>query len=156
MKPTTDISKRLINKVFHSPDGCWYWLGTLTRGYGMMFIKKKENNKSITKYSHRVSYELFIGQVPEGMHVLHRCDNPLCVNPHHLFLGTNRDNVDDKIRKGRSWNKIQMIERFIIQDALRTGYKTNDIANYFKVTPSAIRCIKQMPDASHFLPKNTF
>ena len=144
----TPVEKRLMNKIFYSPDGCWYWLGAVTRGYGMIYLDRKDGKTSID-YSHRVSYELFVGGVPYGMHVLHHCDNPLCANPNHLFIGTNRDNVDDKIKKGRSWNKIQMVDRYLIQEALRNGYKNNDIANYFKVTPSAIRWIRKMPDNSY-------
>jgi hypothetical protein len=77
-------------------DGCWTWLGRTTgKGYGQITSKW-----FTTKSAHRIAYELANG--PAGdLHVLHRCDNPPCVNPAHLFLGTNRDNIHDMLRKGR-------------------------------------------------------
>lgn len=77
-------------------NGCWEWTGSRINGYGHLCISKEN------VYSHRVSYMLHSGKDPDGMLVLHHCDNPSCVNPDHLFLGTYRDNTQDMIRKGRS------------------------------------------------------
>lgn len=74
--------------------GCWLWIGDATKsGYGVMWGRQ---------YAHRYSYAKFRGSIPTGMHVLHRCDVPCCVNPDHLFLGTQIDNNNDKMTKGRA------------------------------------------------------
>ncbi len=90
--------ERFWNKVEKSPDGdgCWQWTGCFdTAGYGMLRISRK-NQKA-----HRISYEIHHGAIPLNMQVLHRCDNRKCVNPAHLFLGTNLDNMMDKVKKQR-------------------------------------------------------
>jgi len=77
-------------------EGCWLWDGlTAHGGYG----KVKANGKTIG--AHRLSWEIHHGEIPDGQCVLHKCDVPLCVNPDHLFLGTNLDNIADRHRKGR-------------------------------------------------------
>lgn len=82
----------------NAPDGCWPWMGNQNgQGYGRICSHRGGH----TKMAHRVSYELTYGPIPEGLCVCHRCDNPLCVRPDHLFLGTKRDNIQDCIRKGR-------------------------------------------------------
>lgn len=80
------------------PDSCWLWEGSLdNRGYGQIAT---ETGKSPSK-AHRLSWEIHFGQIPEGLSVCHACDNPRCVNPGHLLLGTQRANALDASRKGR-------------------------------------------------------
>lgn len=91
------IQQRFWNKVDKSnPDGCWNWTGGKNdRGYGLAWI----NGKS--KACHRTVWEFKNGPIPDDLCVLHICDNPGCVNPTHLFLGTHQDNMNDKKNKGR-------------------------------------------------------
>ena len=89
------VKDRLLKRVRKS-DECWLWVGAINpKGYGMMSIK------SHPRLSHRISWEVHNGPIPEGMFVLHKCDTPLCVRPEHLFLGRQIDNMTDMIRKGR-------------------------------------------------------
>ena len=77
--------------------GCWFWLGSCgNSGYGKT---RFTHSKDMT--AHRVSYMGFKGEIPEGMNVLHVCDVRTCVNPEHLFLGTQRENIKDMVTKGR-------------------------------------------------------
>jgi hypothetical protein len=96
MNITTE--ERFLRKVnITTQDACWLWNGYKNKdGYGNIKI----DNKTIK--THRYSYELSNGKIPEGMCVLHRCDNPGCVNPSHLFLGNHSDNMRDMVKKGRS------------------------------------------------------
>lgn len=95
---------RFYDKV-NKTNSCWLWTGSLTKyGYGKININKKYIS------THRLSWELVNGKIPEGMHICHTCDVRSCVNPEHLFLGTPKDNAVDREQKGRSNSQ---------------GYKTN-------------------------------
>jgi hypothetical protein len=83
------------------PDTCWPWTGAKSGEYGALAVLD-ENGAWRRRPAHRVSYELVNGAIPNGMLVCHRCDNPPCVRPDHLFLGTHKDNSDDKVAKGRN------------------------------------------------------
>ena len=76
--------------------GCWNWIGSsCVTGYGQLFFNGK------LMRAHRFSYQQFVGPLLDNKYVLHKCDNPACVNPEHLFLGTQQDNMSDKCIKGR-------------------------------------------------------
>jgi HNH endonuclease len=86
---------RFWNKVNKTSD-CWIWTASRNKKkYGCFKLKGK------TELAHRISWEIHNGTIPDGMSVCHHCDNPPCVRPDHLFLGTNKDNVNDRISKKR-------------------------------------------------------
>lgn len=98
------LAERYWSKVVVNEDGCWGWNGNLTTaGYGYMPVTSP-GTRQTTIGAHRISYEIHKGPIPEGLFVLHRCDNPPCTNPEHLFLGTPKDNMQDMARKGRSYS----------------------------------------------------
>jgi hypothetical protein len=86
--------------------GCWEWTASFARGgYGQFSTSTQDGCKWYR--AHRFAHEAFIGPVPEGYVVMHKCDNPKCVNPDHLTSGTHADNIKDRDKKGRGiWNRI--------------------------------------------------
>jgi hypothetical protein len=94
------LERRLDRRGF---DECWEWKGLRhQQGYGL--IRASGVGKNLMLRTHRVAWELQNGSVPDGMHILHRCDNPPCCNPNHLFPGTDADNMKDMAAKGRNFN----------------------------------------------------
>lgn len=89
------VEKRLLSIVDKS-SGCWIRVGKTDKG-GYTHIKVNKRTRS----AHRTAYELWVGKIPKGLMVCHSCDRPACINPDHLFLGTAKDNMDDRNKKGR-------------------------------------------------------
>jgi predicted XRE-type DNA-binding protein len=118
------MKERFFSQVDKTdPSGCWICTGNIFKsGYGLF---KFEYN---TLYAHRVSWELENGPIPEGLLVLHDCpggDNPLCVNHNHLWLGTNQDNTNDMIIKGRQGANVKLNENDI--EVIRHLFDTNQM-----------------------------
>lgn len=96
-----NLEDRFWSKV-NKTSGCWIWTAALdTHGYGAFGIRR-ESGKMRMRQASKVAWELTNGPIPKGMHTLHKCDTPACVNPDHLYLGTQADNVRDAVARGRA------------------------------------------------------
>src|SRR5271169_284510 len=85
----------LMNRCRLAENGCWEWVGSQdAHGYGLIFRGKCTR-------AHRVAYEAYHGRIPKGLHILHGCDNPSCINPDHLRAGTQKENMADRDERGR-------------------------------------------------------
>ena len=139
-----DVLTRFVEKIVVDPEtGCHNWMaGCFTRGYGSFDID------GVTWPAHRAAWFLLVGDIPEGMHVLHHCDNVKCVNPDHLFLGSNYDNIQDKITKGRdryasgeeaglsklTWKEVEEIrDRYVNEECSQRG-----LAKEYNVSQRAV------------------
>jgi hypothetical protein len=111
-----DMKPRFMIKVNYSQNGCWEWTGYISPGgYGIFKVGHKAMIAS------RASYIIFVGEIPEGMDVLHTCDNRKCVNPDHLFLGKDIDNCMDKELKNRGGHKLTPDEVRKIREESKTA-----------------------------------
>lgn len=158
--------RRFWSKVDRrSDDECWEWQAHVqVNGYGSF------SHKSHSMYAHRVSWMIAYGDIPEGMCVLHRCDNRCCVNPHHLFLGTYGDNNADMHEKGRAnhpaaerhprthltWDDVRTIRhRYLTDDNLLQA----DLAQEYGVancTIKSIVCNQTWKDDAYDAPPKRF
>ena len=112
---------------------CWEFLGYRDKaGYGIIRYGRKQLHAS------RVSYELANGPFSENLLVCHKCDNPPCINPEHLFLGTHKDNMLDSLRKGRQPSKLSMLQVLEIRKIAPSGRELQLMAEQFNVSNSTI------------------
>lgn len=139
------VAERFWEKVDkRGPDDCWLWTAAIHKaGYGVI----SKGNRLGYELAHRVSWQIHFGEIPDDLQVLHKCDNRRCVNPHHLFLGTNADNVADKMAKGRyscgkgeshygaKLTEAQVLE---IRDLFAQGIARAEIGQRFGITQSHV------------------
>lgn len=147
---TADSADRFWSKVDRT-DTCWLWTGCISGSnhYGAFRYQGR------MQPSHRVAWILKHGEIGDGLCVLHRCDNPPCVNPDHLFLGTQSDNMVDMVGKGRQGRQYgsahgmsKLTERDVV--AIRADSRIQrEIAADFRVDPSLIRLINLRKIWSH-------
>lgn len=143
------IRERFLEKTIPEPNtGCWLWTGALfVVGYG----KFKQDGKDV--YAHRFSYEAHVGPIREGLHVLHTCDNPVCVNPDHLFLGTQGDNNRDCVKKGRNARGASIRGARLTEADVRYIRSSKDscvkLAAKYGVTRSNVTAIRRRESWAH-------
>lgn len=135
--------EELFERHVQRGGGCWEWQGYRNEnGYGFTRVGGRGSNGM---FAHRLSWTIHRGPIPDGLQVLHRCDNPCCVRPDHLFLGTNQDNIDDRVAKGRpgsqAWKgkpspnrKLSDAEFERIRQRIKAGEETSAVARDFEVT----------------------
>jgi len=138
-RPRSDVKQRFLEKVKQMESGCHEWqAGQARGGYGKFTVWPK------TTTAHRVAYELFVAPIPNGKCVLHRCDNRLCVNPAHLFIGDTVDNIRDMDQKQRRGTKSRLTYPDVeqIKQMLSDRYSQQSIAEKFNVNQTVISRIK--------------
>lgn len=148
-KSPENTLERFWAKVYRGPEtDCWIWFGCrLATGYGKMAVN------GIEVGAHRLSWEIHFGEIPQGMHICHECDNPSCVNPDHIFPGTRGDNMADMARKKRNRHSNGELKRFrknglcagrvhgIRRLYAATKLTTHEIAKEFGIWPTAVNAI---------------
>jgi ribosomal protein L37AE/L43A len=135
-------------------NGCWNWLGTVgtISGYGMTSLGGKNQN------AHRYIMTLICGDFPKDLFVLHKCDNRLCVNPNHLYLGTVKDNARDRVRRGRgnSGHRFSKEAVWSIRKTYKRPYDLKSLSQTYGVSKSAIWQIVIGKSYPNYLPKPNY
>ena len=126
-----------LMKHVKKTDTCWLWQGTLHYGYGS--VKRVVDGKQKRFRAHRLAYEMFVGPIPDGMVVMHKCDVRACVNPDHLEVGTYADNNQDMWEKGRGRNGGTFPGRRLTEDeASECRAVFLDLVNKYGVAPTTV------------------
>lgn len=136
---TNATKNRFFSKIKKEDSGCWTWLGANNGRYGSMTINRKTNG------AHRISFLIHKGDIPDGLFVLHSCDNTWCVNPDHLLLGDHAQNMKDKSERGRYWgdrvntSKLTAPAVRLARRAYRDGHYTQaELAEILGISQPAV------------------
>ena len=147
-----NVATRLLEYSNVSASGCWEWMRNRhSHGYGRLRVN------GIWLRAHRVSWETFRGPIGDGLHVLHTCDNPCCINPNHLFLGTAKENMADMVKKGRWRGSDRKGEKSatakltaeMVAEIRNDKRPQTQVAMKFGISRSAVGLIKQGKRWSH-------
>jgi len=138
-------------------NGCWEWQrAKIHNGYGRVYVKHKNKDE----LTHRASWEAFVGEIKEGMQINHKCHNRACINPDHLYLGTQKENVRDMLLAGRGNvpkgsdcinSKLTEDKVKLIKKMLNEGKRSCDIAIQFNISRSTIWNIKYGKTWKHII-----
>jgi hypothetical protein len=146
---TKSVAEKFVDYTDKTKSSCWLWIaGKTSDGYGTINFQNK------TMLAHRVSWQFYKGEIPSKMLVCHKCDEPSCVNPEHLFLGTQADNMNDMKSKNRRKNigcaekngraKLTMEKAFLIREKRNQKIPLAIIAKEFNVGQSTISRVCRM------------
>ena len=139
-----DEKQYILDRIeINKKTGCWEWAGTcFFSGYARAGLSSRKGKK-YSQHANRMSYEVFIGDIPKNMLVCHKCDNPKCVNPEHLFLGTPKDNLMDMVKKGRSLkgeiNPNSKLTEEIVKKIRRSKKSREFLSEKYEVSVCTIR-----------------
>lgn len=159
-RPRTSRLISLIRNADNDKDRCIEWDGYIQKnGYGKTTINRRFD------YTHRHAFKVFIGPIPEGMEVCHKCDNRLCCNPKHLFLGTRKENMEDAVAKGRQARgemlsvlrrgekapaaKLTSSDVVAIREMAKSGMRSKKIAQIYDITSDNINRIVRRDTWGH-------
>lgn len=133
---------RLLKSV-DKTESCWVWTKSTRAGYGQVHYRGKRWS------AHRLFYTLFTGNIPEGMLVCHACDNKLCVNPNHLYVGTHTNNNQDTYKRNRmppkQGHNARNVAKLSLEEALKIKYSdipSKELEGLFKINQSQISRIR--------------
>lgn len=132
------LAERFSAKFAPEPySGCWLWTaGINSKGYGHIGTHKGRK----IELAHRIAWNLYRGEIPVGVCVLHKCDTPLCVNPDHLYLGSLRDNMIDMAKKYRHpWCKLTPTQ---IEEIRSSNLRQREIAKQYGISQPSVSLIK--------------
>jgi len=142
------INSKLLRRFFgkiakNKESGCWEYTGAKVDGYGQIILFSNGKKKNVR--AHRLSWEIHYSDIPEGLVVCHKCDNRKCVNPEHLFLGTQADNSADMVAKGRQAkgsknNKAKVTEEDVkkIISLRDSGFTCKQVGEMFNLSKSQV------------------
>lgn len=156
MRPSQEylyqVETKIIARLVESLSGCWEFAGPLMKdGYGRVRLEGKPT------LTHRASYIYHTSSIPEGLHILHKCDNPCCCNPAHLYAGTHHDNMKDKVKRARQYrpnhvgvnNTCSKLTDSDVVAIFTSTKTTKELCKEFPVGRASINLIKQGKSWKH-------